>query len=40
MKKKLNVVLLLLVLGLWGTVILKYISQYFTKNDNFESNKN
>jgi hypothetical protein len=40
MKKKLNIVLLLLVLGLWGTVLYKYASQYFTNNDELASNKN
>jgi hypothetical protein len=33
MKKKLNIVLLVLVFGLWGTVIYKYISQYLVSNE-------
>jgi hypothetical protein len=33
MKKKINIVLLLLVLCLWGTVIYRYVSQYFLKTD-------
>ena len=33
MKKKLNIVLLVLVLSLWGTVIYKYVKQYFIKNE-------
>ncbi|MCF6133372.1 hypothetical protein [Flavobacterium wongokense] len=33
MKKKLNIVLLLLVLCLWGAVIYKYVNQYFSKNE-------
>jgi hypothetical protein len=40
MKKKLNIVLLLLVLGLWGTVVYKYVSQYFVKNEITDLNKN
>lgn len=39
MKKKLNIALLLLVFGLWGTVIYKYVSQYFTKSDINNSNR-
>lgn len=31
MKKKLNIVLLFLVLCLWGVVIYKYVNQYFSK---------
>lgn len=32
-KKKLNIVLLLFVLGLWGTVIYRYASQYLYKHE-------
>jgi hypothetical protein len=40
MKKRINIILLTLVLGLWGTVIYKYVSQYFTKKDSFINNQN
>lgn len=40
MKKRINIILLTLVLGLWGTVIYKYVSQYFTKKDIFINNQN
>jgi hypothetical protein len=33
MKRKINIILLLTVLILWGTVIYKYVSQYFSKNE-------
>ncbi|WP_162128572.1 hypothetical protein [Flavobacterium phycosphaerae] len=33
MKKKLNVVLLVLMLSLWGTVIYRYVNQYFVKKE-------
>ena len=33
MKKKVNIILLIAVLGLWGTVIYKYVSHFFLKND-------
>ena len=39
MKKRINIILLILVLGLWGTVIYKYLSQYFTKTEQFNSKK-
>lgn len=32
-KKKLNIILLLFVLGLWGTVIYRYVSQYLYKQE-------
>ena len=32
-KKKLNIVLLLFVVGLWGTIIYRYASQYLYKNE-------
>lgn len=33
MKKKVNIVLLLFVLCLWGTVLYKYVNQYFIKDE-------
>ncbi len=33
MKKKINIVLLLFVLCLWGTVLYRYVNQYFIKNE-------
>lgn len=33
MKKKINIVLLVAVLSLWGTVLYKYVNQYFSKNE-------
>ena len=33
MKKKINIILLIAVLGLWGAVIYKYVSHYFSKNE-------
>lgn len=33
MKKKINIILLLAVLGLWGTVLYKYVNQYFFKEE-------
>ena len=33
MKKKLNIVLLVIVFSLWGTVIYKYVNQYFGKTE-------
>lgn len=33
MKNKINIILLIAVLGLWGTVIYKYVSQYFFKSE-------
>lgn len=36
MKKKLNIVLLLLVLCLWGTVLYKYVNQYFIKKGHIQ----
>lgn len=32
MKKRINIVLLVLVLGLWGAVIYKYVNNFFFKN--------
>jgi hypothetical protein len=42
LKKKLNIVLLILVMCLWGTVIYKYVNQYFIKNEpfNFKTKSN
>ena len=40
MKKRINTILLILVLGLWGTVIYKYVSQYFIKPEQFTSKMN
>ena len=38
MKKKLNVVLILVVLGLWGTVIYKYVHRFFADEASALSN--
>lgn len=39
MKKKINIVLLVLVLTLWGTVIYRYVSQYFSKDELLSSSQ-
>ena len=40
MKKKLNIVLLVLVLCLWGTVIYRYLNQYFIKEQVLSQSNN
>ena len=38
-KKKINIVLLLVLLGIWGIIIYRFASGYFIKNENLYSSK-